>query len=194
MALREIPCASDMRHNVESRRAEWPGIKVWVDQHRLIVGGVAALWAAILTGSHLFHQHSIEPNRLKWEKWQADMESAFKRTEGLKGTHDARLKAWKDFAEVFAKDNPFSHEDEMLMTKAESNRQGVEEEKARAQKDAKSAAAGTSCGFRALATSAPVTGRESPWRSSSLPASPISAAPIWSRRCCLPLGGRIPTP
>jgi hypothetical protein len=66
---------------------------------------------------------------LAWEKWQIEMNAAFDQAQNTKGDADARARAWAQFLAGYAKDNPFTLDDDKLRAKAETNRQGAEEEK-----------------------------------------------------------------
>ena len=112
-------------------RVESPGWKTWVNQHRRLVSGVAVVWAAILGGAHLLHVNSVAPNKIKWDEWQTEMAAAFKRIEGSPSAPAARTLYWKVFLVVYAKNNPFSGDDEDLRTKAASILRSIDPEHAR---------------------------------------------------------------
>lgn len=112
-----------------ANRAVLASFSDWIGQHRMIVGISVALWGGVLISSFLVYQNTQKQNQINWEKWQTKMAGVFKKTEELTGDPNIRIQAWEKYLVSYAKDNPFSAEDEDLRMKAEAHLQEVEAEK-----------------------------------------------------------------
>lgn len=95
----------------------------------MIAGISVALWSGVLISSFLVYQNTQKQNQINWEKWQSKMTGVFKQTEEMTGDPNIRIQAWEKYLASYAKDNPFSAEDEDLRMKAEAHLQEVEAEK-----------------------------------------------------------------
>ena len=63
-----------------------------------------------------------EATRKEWAAWQGRMKADFDKTVSFSGSPDLMVKAWERFLIVWAQDNPFSKEDEVLRSQALAKR------------------------------------------------------------------------
>ncbi len=132
--------ASQTSRTNQTNQAGSANLKDWINQHRMIVGIGGILWGAVLIAAYMSHQNSQKQIQLNWEKWQFEMTATFDQTESLKGEPDVRVKAWKKFLASYAKDNPYSTEDEKLREQGETHKQEAETEMKEAELEAKTRA------------------------------------------------------